>query len=188
MSVRAALPILFASAWLVGCGPQSFEASSTSTDERVGAVSLPIMGGEVDDTSTAVMGIYHAGEGSLCTGSLIAPNVLLTARHCVSSFVDQVGAGVLCSTTKVGTPWTTGGFLVTAATELSFANAGEVFVDEVVELDVDSNLACGHDIAILILRDNVPESRATPLLPRLDAALLQQLGQLGTVVLVLPCP
>ncbi|HQK16168.1 MAG TPA: S1 family peptidase, partial [Polyangiaceae bacterium] len=74
----------------LGCGQSSGEPFSEVTEQRFD----PIIGG-VKDTSSpandAVVMLYitsdpsnpNAGKGA-CTGTLIAPNVVLTARHCVS--------------------------------------------------------------------------------------------------------
>ena len=73
---RAALVATLAA----GCGaPIPGEAPGQSAD--------PINGGTLDTEHPAVFEeITHwSGGASICTGSLIAPNVLLTARHCVAA-------------------------------------------------------------------------------------------------------
>jgi MYXO-CTERM domain-containing protein len=72
----------------VGCAA---EASDQTVETRVttGTTETRIFGGAKDDDSDAIPGVValRVGTGStfeLCSGALIAPNVVLTARHCVT--------------------------------------------------------------------------------------------------------
>src|SRR5262245_34710615 len=62
---------------LVGCS----DAASPPTTVSVG---VPLIGGQPDTATRGVVGMV-VSEASGCTGSLIAPNLVLTARHCVAS-------------------------------------------------------------------------------------------------------
>ncbi len=140
----------------------------------VGRAQTEIKDGYDDAEDTGVMAITSLG-GGLCTGSLIAPNVVLTARHCVSS--TSTGSLVQCGESTFSDVGLAASFLVTSAQAVDPANAGEFGVAEVVGLAGIAGIPgavandkpfCGNDIAMLILDENVPASVAVPYLPRLD--------------------
>ena len=75
----------------VGCAA---EAPDQTVETRVanGTANTRIFGGSKDDDGASVRGVValRVGAGStfeLCSGALIAPNVVLTARHCVTKNV-----------------------------------------------------------------------------------------------------
>lgn len=141
-----------------------------SPPEQAARAASPIAGGVADPNSPAVVGFFYVAAGGLCSGTLIAPNVVLTARHCVSPTLGEVAGGVACSKTYSGDLGSPFAFLVTTKPEITLSNAGEFLVSEVVPLPVENNLLCGQDMAILILKSNVgPE--IVPVTPRVDAPL-----------------
>ena len=76
----------------VGCGVEA-------SDERAASQAAPIIDGTASGTDhDSVMFIMIKGKGA-CTGTLVAPNLVLTARHCVT----ETDAGALCKVD--GTPY-----------------------------------------------------------------------------------
>lgn len=125
-----------------------------------------ISGGQVDPNSTAVVGIVSQSRGGIgtCTGSLIAPNLVMTAQHCVA---DSPAGPVLCGRSRFGAPRSADNFYVTTETSLPRGGSGYYSVREVRVREVGADL-CGNDMALLVLARNVPAAEATPLVPRID--------------------
>ncbi len=75
---------------LSGCSPEQ----SPSAWSSLGSARQPIVGGVADTTSKAVVAItdsYGGVEEGFCSGALIAPNLVLTARHCVAEIAGDDG-------------------------------------------------------------------------------------------------
>lgn len=168
LEVRALVRVACAGL-LVGCAPSDEVAADWPMPDTA------IKGGTPDEVSTSVLAVGHAAQGSLCSGTLIAPNVVLTARHCVST--SDGDEGVVCGVTTFEPPWAAGGFFLTSAPEVDLANFGEFRVEAVVPLsgalaipphDADDLLFCGNDVAALILKENVAPEVAVPIEPRFE--------------------
>ena len=128
-----------------------------------------IIGGSPDTASHAVVGIVIGG-GTLCTGSLIAPNLVLTARHCVADSGDQNGA-IECGVSMFSPNYDEGDFDVTWDADLRDGIPGNT-VYGVREIRTPAPTSvCGNDIALLILDENVDDSVAVPLEPRINDAV-----------------
>ncbi len=149
-----------------GCGAEG--PTSEELDVALSQVQQGIMGGYEDSDDTAVVGLVSFTNQSLgiCSGTLIAPNVVLTAQHCVAPTSTQ---GVVCGETSFGSAYSASGLYITTEPSMTrdprdYWESAEVFV-------TDSSDFCGNDIAILVLTEPVDESYATPRIPRVDTPI-----------------
>lgn len=141
-----------------GCGsgaPVSGEASGTAAE--------PIAGGTLDTSDDAVFEEYTnwSNEVSACTANLIAPNVLLTARHCIARSNSE---NVVCGESLFGDPVDGGSTIVTGDAEPGQNSTFYRGMD--VRVPSNGNDMCGYDVALIILQN--PISSVTPLVPRID--------------------
>jgi hypothetical protein len=163
------LPLLGALAGLSGC------AGASSGDESLGSAGQPILGGVVDPGDLAVVDILWI-QGNIvseCSGSLLAPNLVLTAHHCVSSVQNEVNGAIDCSMSSFSPPDVPADFHVSTKQFFSVNLADYHPVREVVVPPTSSTGTsfCGADQAILILSDDIQPSEAVPLVPRVDGEL-----------------
>lgn len=147
MSARFLVPALFAVA--SGC---ALDATQT------GKSSAPIIGGVasgVEDDSAVWLGILSSEgypQGS-CSGVLLADNVVLTARHCVSR---TSGGGIACS--RDGKPISGGGVRSDyAATTVAVVIGSTMGRDTRAAakgqqiFTTGSNNLCNNDLAVVVL-------------------------------------
>jgi hypothetical protein len=167
MRIRFVGAIAFvASVWAVGC-------SSSAPDARegaVGAASQAIQGGTSDTTHTFAVGVC-GGDGPAqchytCSGALIAPNLVVTARHCVDETLlnGQPSEVVDCSATTFGQRLPGASqYWITTSDSMHQATTGWHQVAQIVT--PTATKMCGNDIALLILSKTIAASEATPITP-----------------------
>lgn len=160
-------------ALLTACTP----TGDSDPSEDIGIYGQPIKGGYEAPNETSVVGIFDVTIGGECSGSLIAPNVVLTARHCVSNTSESVQ----CGQAKPGGLHKPSSFYVTTKGYFTQNASDYHTVREVLGLPLDPNSTdpllnkedlCGRDMAILILDGNVDPAEAKPLIPRVDSSLV----------------
>jgi hypothetical protein len=163
----------FVALGLVACGSAGADSDTGSTLQGalsesavgdVGQVSQPIVGGATDSKHVAVLAIalVTRKEEALCSGSLIAPNLVLTARHCVATTASEQ---VSCGTSTFGSLYPADNLWVSSSTTVGSSNFYPV--KEIAVPDSDSEL-CGSDIALMILNGQFRETSVAPIAPRLD--------------------
>ncbi|MGV3620598.1 MAG: trypsin-like serine protease, partial [Archangium sp.] len=168
---------------MVACEPSAppLELSNASIRERTASNEEAIQNGTLDTTSSNVVAILiGGGQGGICTGSLIAPNLVLTARHCVGT-INQGNLGS-CSATPFGaTPYAANSFRITTSPTAAAAvftgqaqwptvnNTTWFTGAQVILAPTPGNTICGGDIALIRLSANI--NNVCPLIPRVDSQL-----------------
>lgn len=134
--------------------------------ERTSEAASPIQGGYDDHGDPGVVGVVTVtSEGALastCTGTLIAPGLVLTAQHCVA----QTPRGIRCAFTHFGD--------VREPARLLVASNDTLWSDDTVwrparrvVVPPGSGAMCGRDLALIELAEPVPSEEVAPIAPRL---------------------
>ena len=86
----AAFASIFVSASALACSSPDAPDARDAREDALGTARSPIINGAASPPSQDSVVIILMGQaGGFCTGTLIAPNVVLTARHCVSNYAED---------------------------------------------------------------------------------------------------
>jgi hypothetical protein len=157
---NVAVAVLFALTSAVACSDQR------TASENVATTTAPIQGGADDGTThpfavglclqsdsvgqcsqTNPDGSYQVG---ICSGALIAPNLVVTARHCIQQTDKQID----CATSVFGGALSNN---IWVTTDPVFASATHWHQVAAIAEPTPTTV-CGNDLALLTLADNVPTS------------------------------
>lgn len=158
MSARRSAPRLtlpVGALLLLGCsGAPALESAGTEAQAVFGGTPAPA------DTSVVAVVNFSGGQ---CSGSLIAPNLVLTARHCVAD-TQEKDVKVVCGETPFKAPDSAGAIFVVPEPSITENPDDYVAVAEIrMAAGQDADL-CGTDVALLRLKK--PLTELTPLEPR----------------------
>lgn len=165
LALSAVLGVALAIVACSGCAPNGNAISTTGEGARTERRADAIQGGATDSTSTFAVAVLDDRRG-VCSGTLIAPNLVLTARHCVAT--DTGGAVVDCAKDRFNPPAAPSTFRVSADAVAAFDAAPFHAAKIIIP---DDTAFCGNDIALIVLAQLVPASVATPAAPAIDPPL-----------------
>ena len=168
--VSIALPFLV----FAGC------SGGDPTPPATSSVSEAIIGGVTDSGTGAHPSVVMlTNPGGACTGSLIAPKLVLTARHCVSQNITQgIGCDIYGTSSNgdhVGADYSPSSFSIYTGVN---PNWGSPVAKGAQLFHVSGKNLCNDDIALIVLDKAV--TGLTPLPIRLDFG--PQIGELLTAV------
>lgn len=164
------LPLLLAAVLalpVVACG-------SAAEDGDIGTSEHDVEGGNLDTSSANNFAVgITMGANAVCSGTLIAPNLVLTARHCVVA--DDGNEWVTCKT-KFGPPVAPETLKVTTSPNLY--RADRFYPAKKIVVPQEDGF-CGNDLALVLLDKNIPESEAIPAIPvvQFDMTESAQIGK-----------
>ncbi len=147
---------------LGGCAAEVDENTDVATNVTVSSETR-IFGGEIDDDQEAVSSVVAlkvgtAGSYELCSGVLVAPNVVLTARHCVAT---SITTSVSCDEKGNSTNGSHVSGDLPASAVAVYTGATPKFSEQPDAVGTaivapSSDILCDSDIALVVLDEAIP--------------------------------
>lgn len=155
------LGLLLLSSSVVACEGPSESAREAGS---VGKSASAIQEGTIDSKAAHNFAVGIASRyGAICSGTLIAPNLVLTARHCVVPIDPSASPAVTCDDnfpTKNAAP---SSLFVTTSSRLRSSQA-KFYTVKAINTPKETGF-CGNDIALVTLDENISASEAEPAIP-----------------------
>jgi hypothetical protein len=160
VALRCVLPALILG--IAGCAAEPSE-------ERVAAGASRIEGGAEDTADTHVVVLWNKEIQEYCTGTLLGPNVLLTAAHCVAT--KAITSGITCADFTFSALTKPSNVIVSQATDAPQLTTDYTKVSEILPLPAMGESECDADLALVVLATSMPSQ--TFATPRIDEPLVE---------------
>ena len=150
---------------LVAIGLAAGCSSNAAPPDQIATAESPVQGGTTDTAHPYAVGLCIGnGPGNcqlLCSGALIAPNLVMSARHCVAQSPQQIDCN---APAKFGAQVAaTGNFWITTYYKMFQGTTGWHQAKQIVQTPGVN--VCGNDMSLIILKDNISAAEATPITP-----------------------
>ncbi len=142
--------VMLGMVWMMGCAPEDADV-----EEDVEGSEQAIIGGRASTAAQDAVVMIRIGERGQCSGTLVAPNLVLTARHCVS----ETNEGIACSPTGEAIQGGEVGADFAAKSLVIYGGRSEprlVARGKRILHDRSRNL-CNHDLALVLLDHDVQD-------------------------------
>lgn len=141
-----------------------FGCSTTSDHEQPVSNVSEVQGGETDQTHKFAVGVCSGTAPGrcmgICSGALILPNLVATARHCVSKSPELIN----CSENPTFGADKDSLYITTNTSMFGGSGTSGWYKAKKVFRPADNHV-CGNDIALIQLEESVPASEAKPITP-----------------------
>lgn len=168
--VGALFPLGFVFA--IGAGGCSTSPRDATGSGEPRSLAQGIQGGAVDTTHTFAVGVCSGPKGNcngICSGTLILPNLIATARHCVDDTPKKINCAEnpMFGVRKVNELWITTHSEMLGQTTMGWHPVKSIVVPS-------EKTVCGNDLALLVLDDLVPAEEAKPVTPAVQYPLTDE--------------
>jgi MYXO-CTERM domain-containing protein len=135
----------------MSCGSQALPS------DRVGVSTSDIQGGSTDTTHSFAVGVVQLAQAqqnmvAFCSGVLLAPNLVATARHCVAELTSTT---IDCATSTFGPLFPADQVFVTTDSTITMSSNFVGVTSVIVPTGTNQTAVCGNDIALMILDQNI---------------------------------
>ena len=142
-------------ALLVACAASC--GGSEPTGEALALSSSAIQGGSNDTTHSFAVGVVQLAQAqqnmvAFCSGILLAPNLVATARHCVAQLTSST---IDCTTSNFGALYPADQVFVTTDATITMNSTFAHVSNVIVPSESNQTAVCGNDIALMILTENI---------------------------------